>query len=137
MRPSILIAAVLSVCLFASIVTAQVFLHPITINDIQSNGSSTSYFAKHPNKWNFAGSGGNAAISATGGTMTIGQHWAPYDPDLGAITVGSTTAKPTCTSALRGTTYDFFDNGDGGKDLTYVCCLGTAGTYSWIAGYCH
>jgi hypothetical protein len=142
MKPSILIAAVLGLFALVGVVTAQAFLNTIAIVDIKQNGTSTNYFAKHPNLWNFVGAG-NASISGTSGTMTIGTHYAPYDPDMGALEskgaqIGSTVAKPTCAAGTRGLVYTLYDApADGGtKDITYQCCKLGASTYNWVSPTC-
>lgn len=118
-----------------------VLLQALKIVDVKSNGTAISYFAAPAVRyWNFTGAGGNASIS--GDTMTIGAHYAPYNPDMGAtdskaLKIGSTVAKPSCAVGVRGLFYTVQDAaGDGGtKDITYQCCK-VGASYSWVSPTC-
>lgn len=129
------------VVLLVSTGTAASILQTLRIVDVKSNGTAVSYFSARPVRyWNFAGAGGNAAVS--GDTMTIGTHYAPFNPDMGATDsraakIGSTVARPTCAVGVRGLIYTLQDAaGDGGtKDITYQCCKNGA-SYAWQTPAC-
>lgn len=139
-----LITAVLALAVVALLIgsgAAASILQTLKIVDVKSNGTAVSYFSSRPVRyWNFAGSGGNATVS--GDTMTIGAHYAPYDPDMGSLEaksaqLGSAVARPTCAAAIRGLVYTLQDaNADGGtKDITYQCCK-VGVSYSWVSPTC-
>lgn len=120
---------------------ATAVMQGLKLVDVKSNGTAAGYFSRPAVRyWNFAGAGGNATVS--GDTMTIGVHYAPYNPDMGAtdskaVKIGSAVAKPTCAAGVRGVVYTVQDaSADGGtKDITYQCCK-VGASYSWVSPTC-
>ena len=133
---------VIAAMLLVSVVSATVTLQAVKVVDIKSNGTAVGYFSRPAARyWNFTGAGGNATLASD--TLTIGTHYAPYDPDMGStesksVQIGSTAAKPTCASGTRGLVYTVQnDAADGGtKDITYQCCKFGASTYTWVSPTC-
>lgn len=140
MKPSRVLGLIILTCglLMGAVVTAQVYLSPVQLADVQANGSNLGYFHKVPSvtKWDVKGTG-NARVS--GRTLLIGEHYAPFNPDAGAIPIGTLAARPTCAVGIRGYFYTQWTAGTGDagvKDITSQCCKAADGTYSWVATVC-
>lgn len=120
-------------------ISAQVFLQPIQVRDIKKAGSALSYFHNRVHFWNVAR--GGAKINASTIALDINTNVAEYNADLGTVqaqtgvTVGTTTTRPTCVAALRGTWWTSWPATDA-ADTSAQCCRNPDATYAWEAGGC-
>lgn len=145
------------------------YLVEIRLKDVQSAGTNVD-FTKTTQQpvWNFVGGfaynadGGHYNVGVSEGITATspikeavsGAYASTIscpsctikDVDMGevvnapGIMMGSLTARPTCTSSLRGWMYTQWTAGTGDagvKDVNYQCCKAAAGTYSWVAQTCN
>lgn len=139
------LALIIALSLLIVVPVSALVLQPLLLKDFKSGGTAISFFQHVPGPTTINFTRGTKYVDATR-TLNVEIQAAPYDPDLG-VTQGpggvdvntAPNARPTCAAKYRGMFFVVGTNGTGDAgvaDLTYQCCKGASGAYTWIAVGC-